>query len=79
MAAETGGRGRVLRLRVWTSGNPVPLGFDPREQKGLGLQLCRELVGRQLRGSLRVWADRGGTASEIMVDDHSLEREGGAA
>ncbi len=69
----------ALRLRVWSSGNPVPTDFDPGQQKGLGLYLCRELVSGELRGSFSIRSDDGGTASEILVDQRSLEGEVGAA
>jgi PAS domain S-box-containing protein len=67
----------ALRLTVWNSGNPIPPGFDPAGQRGLGLQLCRELVAGELRGTFTMSPQAGGTVSEIMVDYSQLGLPGG--
>jgi two-component sensor histidine kinase len=67
----------ALRLTVWNSGNPIPPGFDPAGQRGLGLQLCRELVAGELRGTFTMSPQAGGTISEIVVDDSQLGLAGG--
>ena len=64
-----------LKLSVWNSGKPVPAGFDPREQKGMGLRLVSELAWRQYRGSFTVRPHQGGSIAEIVIEDETLHRE----
>jgi PAS domain S-box-containing protein len=58
---------QTINLLLWNSGKPVPPGFDPHRQKGLGLQLVYMLAVEQARGSFTMQAENDGTLAEIIV------------
>ena len=62
-----------LHLSVWNSGRPVPPDFDLAAGSGMGLRLAQGVAVGQLKGSLILRPHRGGTLSELIVDDSILE------
>jgi PAS domain S-box-containing protein len=64
--------GRLV-LRIWNSGNPIPADFDVGAQRGMGLQITREVATRQLKGSFALRPHNGGTMSEIVIDESVLD------
>jgi PAS domain S-box-containing protein len=62
-----------VRLSVWNSGNPVPEGFEPAAQHGMGLRLVTDMA-QQYGGALRVVPEQGGTLAELSVPEEALER-----
>jgi two-component sensor histidine kinase len=59
-------------LSVWNSGNPVPAGFDPKTQSGLGLQLIYGLTVERYRGTFVLRAEAGGNLAEVTVPREAL-------
>jgi two-component sensor histidine kinase len=88
-APENGGRLRLelgvkretagLRLRVWNSGNPIPLGFRMEEAPGMGLRLVQGVVVAQLEGRFSLRPEGGGTQAEAVLGPAVLERAAGVA
>jgi two-component sensor histidine kinase len=66
--------GETLRLRVRNSGTPVPSGFDPRTQRGLGLRLVHGLVTEQYQGAFRVFSEPAGSLAEVIAPLSSLRQ-----
>jgi two-component sensor histidine kinase len=64
---------RVLHLRVWNSGNPIPAGFDPSGHAGMGLRLVRDLVVTQLGGTFRLVPEAGGSAAQVTAPLHHVQ------
>ncbi len=68
--------GGWVRISIWNSGNPIPEGFDPAAQSGLGLRLTREAVAGQWQGEFSLRASDGGTMVEILADAGVLTESG---
>jgi len=62
-----------LILRIWNSGNPVPADFEVANQRGMGLQIAREVTTGQLKGSFALRPHDGGTMTEIVIDESVLD------
>lgn len=72
---QVGRRGGRLAIGVWNSGAPVPAGFDPAAQGGMGLRLSREVVVGQLGGELAITPSEGGTRAEVSLDERVLAED----
>ncbi|MDP3971678.1 MAG: hypothetical protein Q8P61_02045, partial [Candidatus Nanopelagicales bacterium] len=44
--------GNRLRIEVTDDGPGLPIGFDPADNRGLGLQIVRTLITEELGGSV---------------------------
>jgi two-component sensor histidine kinase len=64
-----------LRLSVWNSGPPVPAGFDPTAQPGLGLRLVWSIVVEQYGGSFTLRPHEGGSLAQLTVGDPCLPEQ----
>ncbi len=56
---------------MWNSGNPVPEGFVPGAQPGLGLNLVAEIAA-SYSGSVTLAPKDGGTLAEVTVAESAL-------
>jgi len=63
--------GRLV-LRVWNSGPPVPEGFSPGAQSGMGLRLLQDLGG-QVDGGVSLRPVDGGTLCEVTMRADALD------
>jgi PAS domain S-box-containing protein len=61
-------RERLMDLRIWNSGNPVPADFDPVRQAGLGLQLVRILAVQQAGGTFTMQPRENGTLAAVSMN-----------
>jgi PAS domain S-box-containing protein len=60
-----------LTLSVWNSGNPVPEGFDPSKQRGMGLQLVLTII-EGYEGSFTLRPEGGGSLAEVRIAEDKL-------
>ena len=53
------------RLEVRNDGDPLPEGFDPRQQRNLGLQIVEALAHGDLNGDFRLTSENGETVALV--------------
>jgi PAS domain S-box-containing protein len=56
-----------VRVGIWSSGNPPPEGFDPQQQRTMGLMLTWDVIVGRYQGTFTVQPERGGTRAEVEV------------
>ena len=50
-------------VTVRDDGLGLPVGFDPQKDAGLGLDIIRQLVTRDIAGNFNIWSDQGTIAT----------------
>ncbi len=64
VTVQLGQQGQEVWVRVRDDGVGLPPGFSVERHGHLGLRIVQDLVGRDLRGSFRLWSE-GGTVAEV--------------
>jgi two-component sensor histidine kinase len=70
---------RKLHITVWSSGNPIPPGFDVSAQRTMGLQVVTGIATTQYSGSFSIRPHHGGTLATVVLDDGELRQDAYAA
>jgi PAS domain S-box-containing protein len=60
-----------LHIAVWSTGPPLPEGFDPGAQKGMGLRLAQSVIG-EYRGRFCLRREGDGNVAELEVEEAAL-------
>ncbi len=64
----------VLRVSIWNSGDSLPMGFDVKENRSMGLRLVWDVVVEQYGGRLELTRRDEGVLAEVELEEAALAR-----